>query len=1249
MSESADFVTAFELTENAVSPRTAQLKFQQPDVASSPGTTQVRVKKPPYPLIIPTTQSTMSGSRIKLNAPSRTTKTAQKLVLLPEEADVPPSELSDYAETPVTPLVPHPPVNNYDSTDAERMPKESREINKYPRTTKISSSTAVHSPNGHSFMERQIENFENNEVNSYFVMSENEDGYDNVGISDPLPKPTQNTLSNIGEVFYFDYGVVVFWNMTEDQEQMILDDLAMSNVSVRLLKDDDVECETFHFQYDLNSTRQPRIFNDMITLKSDNHMIKLTISHAMSQSTKLTLYEWQMENTIDRTKHIPKMLAQTGQNIINAIRFLAYLEISQRAKLLNDRCKVISDLLDMLREDTLSNPELYPQESTSQDHKQKTKAVCQRTLVYRSLPPFSLSHRALFSFRAQEAQSRPVSTPVPMNYPRYPEVSHPSQVSQNSASTRRGNMFGPYLLLQTLGEGEFGKVKLGMHVDTGEEENLLLDRNRNIIITDFGFANQFNGAHDDLMATSCGSPCYAAPELVISEGLYVGSAVDIWNNLDFPDHLYFIQEAANPMNSLASQDAYIQSGVSISNNFLTTDYAVDQENAASGNITVKRHTIQVEYDYPDNDNNHEGYIDYPDDDFQFVDGTRLGSTIVPVATSDMILAEEQEEILINDYDTTKNDTSQNLVVATPYSKTEKHFSITSTGSGNSDKSSGPGSTPPGTPSTTTRNSANAGNGLFTLFESDSNNKNQITDIKTPRINNVNSNLVLPPPNDNCQSDLQKSSSQTPKKRDAPRTRPVTVHGPPTGSQDFLSMVPGYKQNSTNASSNITQNNNDNLLQQKLPPSTTPPTMPLPAIPDRQDSLSSVSQKRHKKASSEKIIQNTGNSPSPIENGTSVTNHTNNSDIIKESAINSRTLPLQPTQLPLPPSQNIDIHSDTASDSTSLMDDGSDSRSKRGGKRKALSLMVETFKGPNSHSAHSIVSNNNVSTKDKRKTLGSGMSSSSSNAAKKVMDWFRRKSLGKQDQGVHIHNKIAKVDKTGTNGDISTNHSKSKSKRPKNNPAVVVTQPNSSTNSTSSSRQSTMTSMANVDSKLRLHHGAVDNLALTERPPYEIFIVIKQTLVSMGIEIKREGEFKVENKPSAKDKSIKSKDTLATLESSESTSDLSIEKKRKKYTKESVSASAPTSPTIGPMMTITSPTDCPAPSLLPEVLYGDPTTDSGDEIRFAVELCRLKNLPGLYIVDIKRIKGNLWAYKFLYHTLLEKLDLKGKGGYLTIGT
>lgn len=91
-------------------------------------------------------------------------------------------------------------------------------------------------------------------------------------------------------------------------------------------------------------------------------------------------------------------------------------------------------------------------------------------------------------------------------------------------------------------------------------ENLLLDQNRNIIITDFGFANTFDPQDDlsdeivynlsnrdfvrkfkldrldargmrrgDLMQTSCGSPCYAAPELVVSDSLYTGKKVDVWS------------------------------------------------------------------------------------------------------------------------------------------------------------------------------------------------------------------------------------------------------------------------------------------------------------------------------------------------------------------------------------------------------------------------------------------------------------------------------------------------------------------------------------------------------------------------------------------------------------------------------------------------------------------------------------------------------------------------------------------------
>lgn len=57
-------------------------------------------------------------------------------------------------------------------------------------------------------------------------------------------------------------------------------------------------------------------------------------------------------------------------------------------------------------------------------------------------------------------------------------------------------------------------------------ENLLLDENRNIKIADFGLANFLEDGC--FLSTSCGSPNYAAPE-VISGRLYAGPEVDIWS------------------------------------------------------------------------------------------------------------------------------------------------------------------------------------------------------------------------------------------------------------------------------------------------------------------------------------------------------------------------------------------------------------------------------------------------------------------------------------------------------------------------------------------------------------------------------------------------------------------------------------------------------------------------------------------------------------------------------------------------
>jgi protein-serine/threonine kinase len=58
---------------------------------------------------------------------------------------------------------------------------------------------------------------------------------------------------------------------------------------------------------------------------------------------------------------------------------------------------------------------------------------------------------------------------------------HPAAVAFAAAHPRRTiPKFGPYLLLQTLGEGEFGKVKLGLHGQWGEEVAVKLIRRGNV-------------------------------------------------------------------------------------------------------------------------------------------------------------------------------------------------------------------------------------------------------------------------------------------------------------------------------------------------------------------------------------------------------------------------------------------------------------------------------------------------------------------------------------------------------------------------------------------------------------------------------------------------------------------------------------------------------------------------------------------------------------------------------------------------
>ncbi|KAF8241642.1 DUF155-domain-containing protein [Wilcoxina mikolae CBS 423.85] len=199
-------------------------------------------------------------------------------------------------------------------------------------------------------------------------------------------------MKGIAEMFIFSYGVVVFWNFTERQEKDILADLTFAPGKTNPLisgpmSEEDFETEEFHFEYS-EKTRSPRIYNDMITLRSGDIMIKLAISHAIAQSTILCRFEESMNTTMAGVEHIPKKLALTGtlgmkreevikmtgrlfrlrvdvnlsSNVLDVPEFFwaepalhplysavrEYLEIQPRVLVLNNRCGVFLDLADIL-------------------------------------------------------------------------------------------------------------------------------------------------------------------------------------------------------------------------------------------------------------------------------------------------------------------------------------------------------------------------------------------------------------------------------------------------------------------------------------------------------------------------------------------------------------------------------------------------------------------------------------------------------------------------------------------------------------------------------------------------------------------------------------------------------------------------------------------------------------------------------------------------------------------------------------
>ncbi|KAL1966091.1 hypothetical protein VTN77DRAFT_4839 [Rasamsonia byssochlamydoides] len=196
-----------------------------------------------------------------------------------------------------------------------------------------------------------------------------------------------DTTVHTPEIFLFDYGTVVIWGMTPAQESRFLADV--SKFATSILSPEDTQVENFNFYYARDY--QARIYNDFISLREPrNHMIKLAISHALSQSVKTSLFEDLVSETISKTAPLPAQIAKTGsvnmtrrqinmqigelfilrinihlqgsvldspelmwaepqlEPVYQAVR--SYLEMDQRVGLLTERLDVIADLLAVLKD-----------------------------------------------------------------------------------------------------------------------------------------------------------------------------------------------------------------------------------------------------------------------------------------------------------------------------------------------------------------------------------------------------------------------------------------------------------------------------------------------------------------------------------------------------------------------------------------------------------------------------------------------------------------------------------------------------------------------------------------------------------------------------------------------------------------------------------------------------------------------------------------------------------------------------------
>lgn len=125
------------------------------------------------------------------------------------------------------------------------------------------------------------------------------------------PRDHMRELLERRDIFFFDWGCVVFWGTSQEEERGHLE------AAYRFLKQKSpvIEMDDLLFRYGDHSS----IRHDVVTLITIDAREKLSLSFAMAQSVKLDLFESRVEQVIEEYRSIPSNMKSNMNRVLHKL------------------------------------------------------------------------------------------------------------------------------------------------------------------------------------------------------------------------------------------------------------------------------------------------------------------------------------------------------------------------------------------------------------------------------------------------------------------------------------------------------------------------------------------------------------------------------------------------------------------------------------------------------------------------------------------------------------------------------------------------------------------------------------------------------------------------------------------------------------------------------------------------------------------------------------------------------------------